>query len=221
VTIRHYHANNRRFVDNAWKNALLEENQEITYCGVNAHWKNGIAERRIKDLKEQSQTILLYAEHYWPDAICTSLWPSVMRTACQVFNDTPTLKGNQKDKTPEEVYSGTSISVEVHHHRTFGCPAYVTANEIQSGKSLPTWMSRSRVGINIGISPTHARSVSLVVLSLKTGLASPQFHVKHDDLFETMDTRAGRFSLPRSKWQGLAGLTNKVAIPTRERVRQP
>jgi hypothetical protein len=208
IKIRHYHADNGRFADNAWKNALLEENQSITYCGVNAHWQNGIAERRIRDLKEQSRTMLLHAEHYWPDAICTSLWPYAMRTACQIFNDAPTLKGEQKDRTPEEVFSGTSIAAEVRHHHTFGCPAYVTANEIQAGKSLPTGMSRARVGINIGVSPTHARSVSLV-LSLKTGLASPQFHVKHDDLFETTDTRAGRFGLPTIKWQALAGLTKK------------
>jgi hypothetical protein len=51
IKIRHYHADNGRFVDNAWKDALLEENQAITYCGVNAHWQNGIAERRIHDLK--------------------------------------------------------------------------------------------------------------------------------------------------------------------------
>jgi hypothetical protein len=73
IKICHYHADNGRFADNAWKEALLEENQAITYCGVNAHWQNGIAERRIRDLKEQSRTMLLHAEHHWPDAICTSL----------------------------------------------------------------------------------------------------------------------------------------------------
>jgi hypothetical protein len=75
IIVRHYHANNGRFVDNAWKDTLLEENQGITYCGVNAHWQNGIAERRIRDLKEQSRTMLIHAEHYWPDAVNTSLWP--------------------------------------------------------------------------------------------------------------------------------------------------
>jgi hypothetical protein len=217
IKIRHYHADNGRFADNAWRNVLLEENQGITYCGANAHWQNGIAERRIRDLKEQSRTMLLHAEHHWPDAIFTSLWPYAMRTACQICNDAPTLKGDQKDRTPEEVFSGTSIAAEVRHHHTFGCPAYVTAGEIQSGKSLPTWMSRARVGIHIGISPTHARSVSLV-LSLKTGLALPQFHVKHDDLFETTDTRAGWFGLPRSKWQALAGLTKKLAALVPQRI---
>jgi hypothetical protein len=176
---------------------------------------------------EQSRTMLLHAEHHWPNAICTSLWPYVMRTTCKILNDAPTLKGNQKDRTPEEVFSGTSISAEIRHHHTFECPAYVTESEIQLGKSLPTWTSRARVGTNIGISPAHVRSMSLV-LRLKTGLASLQFHVKHDDLFETTDTRAGRFSLPKSKWQALAGLTKKITslVPrridsTREKIHQP
>jgi hypothetical protein len=65
-------------------------------------------------------------------------------------------------------------------------------------------MSRAKVGINLGISPTHARSVALVLI-LKTGLVSPQFHVKHDDLFETTGRKVGRFGLPTSRCQTLAG----------------
>jgi hypothetical protein len=73
IKIRHYYADNGRFADNTWKNALSEENQGIAYCGVNAHWQIGIAERRIRDLKEQSRTMFYHAEHHWPDTICTSL----------------------------------------------------------------------------------------------------------------------------------------------------
>jgi hypothetical protein len=40
------------FVDNAWRQSLNQEKQGITYCGVDAHWKNGIAKRLIPDLKE-------------------------------------------------------------------------------------------------------------------------------------------------------------------------
>jgi hypothetical protein len=199
-----YHADNRRFVDNAWKDSLLEENQGITYCGVNAHWQNGIAERRIRDLKEQSRTMLIHAEHHWPDAVNTSLWPYAMGNACHIFNDAPALKGTHKNRTPSEVFSGINIAAETRHHHTFGCPVYVTATQIQAGKSLPAWMSRAKVGINHIISPTHARSVALV-LSLKTGLVSPQFHVKHDDLFQATGRKVGRFGLPTSHWQTLAG----------------
>jgi hypothetical protein len=49
----------------------------------------------------------------------------------------------------------------------------------------------------------HARNVSLV-LNLTTGLSSPQFHVKHDEFFETV---ASRTVAPDtlSNWQSLAG----------------
>jgi hypothetical protein len=59
------------------------------------------------------------------------------------------------------------------------------------------------VAINLGQSPQHARSVALV-LSLLTGYVSAQFHLKHDDFFETVrDVNA----MPQSKWQELAQFT--------------
>jgi hypothetical protein len=64
VKIQHYHADNGRFVDNAWKEGLAQENQGITYCRVNAHWQNGITKRRIHDLREQARTMLLHASHH-------------------------------------------------------------------------------------------------------------------------------------------------------------
>jgi hypothetical protein len=59
------------------------------------------------------------------------------------------------------------------------------------------------VAINLGQSPRHARSVALV-LSLLTGYVSAQFHLKHDDFFETVrEVNA----MPQSKWQELAKFT--------------
>ena len=45
--------------------------------------------------------------------------------------------------------------------------------------------ARARVGLYLGPSPVHARSVALV-LNVTTGLASPLFHCKFDNLFETV-----------------------------------
>jgi hypothetical protein len=53
-------------------------------------------------------------------------------------------------------------------------------------------------------SPRYARNVSLV-LSLDTGLVSPQFHVQHDDLFETVSPKAGNPAV-LSHWQKLSCL---------------
>ena len=69
VRIQHYHADNGRFADNAFRASLEQQHQTISFCGVNAHWQNGIAERRIRDLQEAATTMLLYAQRRWPDAI--------------------------------------------------------------------------------------------------------------------------------------------------------
>ena len=51
-----YHADNVVFAANAWREACKESMQGLTFAGVNAHHQNGIAERRIKELTELSQT---------------------------------------------------------------------------------------------------------------------------------------------------------------------
>jgi hypothetical protein len=110
---RDYHTNNGRFVDNIWKAGLAQENQGITYCGINAHWQNDIAKWRIRNLKQQARTMLLHVEHHWPEATSTSIWPYAFRTACTIFNDAPTLKGPNKDSTPFELVTRMRVSAKV------------------------------------------------------------------------------------------------------------
>jgi hypothetical protein len=50
VRILHYHCNNRRFEDNAFKSSCSAKGRRLTFCGVNAHFQNGIAEKAIRDL---------------------------------------------------------------------------------------------------------------------------------------------------------------------------
>ena len=48
VTFRHYHSDNGRFVEYKFLHAVSESpHQTISYCGVNAHHQNGVAEKRI------------------------------------------------------------------------------------------------------------------------------------------------------------------------------
>jgi hypothetical protein len=94
------------------------------------------------------------------------------------------------------------------------CPAYVLHSGLQGGGKRPNkWVCRSRLAFHLGSSPRHARSVTLVILSLVTRYVSPQFHVKYDDLFETVqETKA----LPQSKWQQLAGFVTQTGAPLKE-----
>ena len=52
VKITHYHADNGHFADNAFINDCQANRQSLSYCGMNAHFQNGIAQRCIRDLQE-------------------------------------------------------------------------------------------------------------------------------------------------------------------------
>ena len=82
---------------------------------------------------------------------------------------------------------------------------------LASSNSIPRWDPRARLGLNLGPSPTHARNVHLV-LSLSTGLVSPQFHCRFDDFFETC-----KYGVPdggiSSTWQRLAGFKRSDGVP--------
>ena len=182
VRIVHYHADNGRFADNAFLGSVANKKQSILFCGVNAHFQNGRAEKRIRDLQDQGRTQLLHAKHRWPSMIDAALWPYALRTANHVHNNAAR-EGGQP--SPLEMFSQSDIPPKLKYFHPFGCPVYVLDNRLQSGNSLPKWAERARVGVYLGPSPRHARSVSLV-LNPETGLVSPQFHVRHDNLFETV-----------------------------------
>ena len=182
VKIKHYHCDNGRFADNAFKMHCDANNQSITYCGVNAHFQNGIAERAIRDITEQTRTMLLHAKARWPAAIHLCLWPYAMRTAVHVFNTTPVL---EECTSRIEKFSGIKVGFRMKDNHSFGCPVFALQNDLAAGNKIPKWSPRARLGVNLGPSPNHARNVNLV-LNLQTGLCSPQFHCRFDDFFETV-----------------------------------
>jgi hypothetical protein len=196
VKILHYHADNGIFADNKFRKAVADAGQTLTFCGVNAHFQNGVAERRIRELQNHARTMLIHASNRWPSAITTNLWPYALRMANDILNDTPNLVTS---KIPTNHFTRSNIAVNPKHYHTFGCPMYMLDTDLQSGKRINKWSDRSNVGIHLGRSSQHARTVHLV-LSLTTGLLSPQFHLKVDDKFETLRTVYGNHP-PKSLWQ--------------------
>ncbi|KAL7562850.1 hypothetical protein ACA910_002467 [Epithemia clementina (nom. ined.)] len=61
----------------------------------------------------------------------------------------------------------------------------VLHKKISDGMKLPCWQPRSDPCMFVGLSPTHATNVPLV-LNLQTGAITPQFHVVFDDWFATV-----------------------------------
>ena len=100
---------------------------------------------------------------------------------------------------PLQKFLDTSDVPDTSQFHTFGCPIYNLDPDLQSGNSQKNkWCDRARIGNFVGISREHASSVSLV-LNPDTGLVSPQFHIKHDERFETTDYPVMKNI---GKWQG-------------------
>ena len=60
VKIKHYHADNGRFADRKFLEAVEAENQTISFCAAYAHHQNGKEEKRNRDLQEQVRTITTF-----------------------------------------------------------------------------------------------------------------------------------------------------------------
>jgi hypothetical protein len=87
-------------------------------------------------------------------------------------------------KQPFSKLTRTCFDPTTYH--VFGLPCFVLDSRLQSGiADPPKWEPRSRLGVDVGHSPSHAGSVALV-LNPHTGHVSPQFHVVFDDLYSTV-----------------------------------
>ena len=176
---------------------------------MNAHFQNGIAECCIRDLQERTRTSMLYAMNKWKKMVIINLWPYAMRHANDVANATPR-KG--QELSPLELFSGIQIAPKLRHFHAFRCPTYMLDNALQSEQGAPKWKEHSRLGVYLGPSPNHARSIALV-LNPRTGHVSPQFHVKFNNFFETVQAKAIDLDAPDPEWKYLSGFATKRGTP--------
>jgi len=209
VRISHYHADNGLYDTKLFKESIRVADQTLSFCGVNAHHQNGIAERRIKDINEGSRTALLHAAHRWPKAIDASLWSCALKNYVNLRNAlpkhyTPAKKQGRSvirarfERSPLSAFSGTIVEPNLKHFHPFGSPVYVLKETLQSQHSHNKWSDRSRVGIFLCHSPSHASDVPLI-LNTQSGMVSPQFHAIYDDNFDTVKRDAKFVSLWQSK----------------------
>ena len=210
VRIRSYQADNGIFRAHKWMNECRTNNQPLTFTGVNAHHQNGHAERRIGILQEMTRAMMIHAQHKWPSAVTPNLWPYALRLACNNLNEAPNMKDEGK-RSAEQMFSSTIVQTNLKHKKVFGCPTYVLDEALQQGIIFHKWKERSRVGLYLGRSPNHARNVSLI-MNLRTGLVSPQFHVQHDNRFDTVKQNDYE-----STWQVKAGF---VSVATKRKIEE-
>jgi hypothetical protein len=112
------------------------------------------------------------------------LWPFALKEAAYRLNK---LSIGEDGRSNEAKFFGVDrdmIDPSLFH--VFGSPAFVLDARHQSGVAgAPEWEPRSRLGIYVGHSPSHAGSVALI-LNPTTGHVSPQYHIVFDDKFSTV-----------------------------------
>ena len=114
----------------------------------------------------------------WPDVITTELWPFALKLTVDIQNAMPTDSG----LSPEEIFTGRKSRNRLEDFHTFGCPVFVLEAALQQGQKIAKWTPRSRMAVYLGHSPNHASTVPLV-LNIRSGLVSPQYHGIYDDQF--------------------------------------
>ena len=134
VKVLHYHCDNGRFHDNAFKQACHNARQQLTFCGVNVHFQNGITKRSIRDLSESARKQLLHASARWPQTVHFALWPYTLHNAALLHN---TLQVLEDGTSRLELFSSIHVGSNMKHVHTFGCPVFTLQNALASGKSLP------------------------------------------------------------------------------------
>ena len=214
LRVENYQCKNGLFSDNAFVQPCKGMVQGITYYGENTHSQNRRAEKSIRDPQTMARKIIRHAKGRWPEAIHLSMWRYALQMSVHVHNNFP----NDADASSFlEAFARISVSPKSIHYHTFGFPVYILTTESNQGRAKK-WEGRSVLGIYLGPSPHHAGYVSLV-LNINTGNASPQFHVEHDDFYET--TRYNRSNTrAKSNWQKLSVIDNADTIDKKDKIKR-
>ena len=81
-----YRADNRRFSEPLFKEAVQNCGHHIRYSGVGSHHKKEIVERRIKSLTLGSWILLLHATILWQEVVSSMMRPFSFKASCQRYN---------------------------------------------------------------------------------------------------------------------------------------
>ena len=92
ITVHHVHRDNGIFTIKAFKENVESSNQTHSFCGVGAHWQNGVIECFIGVITTRvvlPRTMLLHAMDMWPDVISSEFWSFAFMHAVHLHNCTP------------------------------------------------------------------------------------------------------------------------------------
>ena len=186
VVVKHYHSDQgSNFTDAKFAADVAEKSQTQSFSGTGAQFANGAAERGVQVVFWKARHMLLHCALRWDMEGCAdpSLWPQALQHACWLYNRTPKM---ETSFSPLEMLT---FRRDDHHDllrtKVFGCPTFVLDPVLQSGKRLPKFSSRARVGQFMGFSDDHSSLVGLV-RNLQSGYITSQYHCVYDEKFESV-----------------------------------
>ncbi len=115
----------------------------------------------------------------------TMFWPFAIKAMAKRMN---ALHVDNDGNNPKLLIYGADLEIiPIKNFHTLFFPIYVLDHRLHSagGPGPLKWEPRSRIGVYLGHSPFHARSVALV-FNPKTARVSPQYHIIFDDDFTTV-----------------------------------
>ena len=198
------------FINNVFIAHCNQQQQWLTYCGANAHFQHGVAERAIQDLTKVRRKQLLHAMTRWPNAVNLALLPYALCYGVHVYNTVLVLSNGtlRLEKITSTCVGGACMQ----DHHTFACPVFTLQNAIPTGNIISRGLPCTQLGLNLGSSPFHARSVYLV-LNLAISLVSPQYHCRFNDFFKTTHHNQPDI-VTSATWKQLVGLCQEDGTPT-------
>jgi len=206
--VKEYHSDNGTFSSQGFQADCNAQEQKYSYSGGGAKHQNGVAERNIQTVANWARASLLHAAYRCPAKASVRHWPMTIDYATWVFNRLPQI---DTGLSPDEIWSSTRHAHEdFRRAHVFGCPVYVLEPKLQDGKKIPKWNPRSCLGMFMGFSALHSSLVQLV-LNVRTGKISPQYHVIFDDKFETVASLPSNESLSK-QWNKLFKLDCEVYL---------
>ena len=142
IKIKAYRATKGIMACQEFLNHINTYQQTITYCGMNAHGQNGIAEQAIQSLCDRAHTIPIRAIEKRPEAVTMVLWPFALKMAASIHNGNGT--PGQSGLSPEEIFTRQKAQpdrlLDVH---TFGYLVFVLDPKLQQGQKILKWQPRS------------------------------------------------------------------------------
>ena len=181
ILVLHYHADNGRFADKNFLQSIVDCKQTISFYGAYAHFQNGKVEKRVRDLQDNARTVILHSIAKWPTTSSVHLWGYALHYVADLRNNIP----QNHHLSPIEMLTGVKVRPRFNTFHTFGCHVYQLSTALQNGKKIPKCDPRCNLGLDLENSPRHSKTVSNV-LNQQTGRMSPQFHIQHDEFFETI-----------------------------------